>query len=54
MLSFAHLHAHSYAASINSLNQCALVAIYDDNAARGQQAAEQYGTAWADSLEHFL
>lgn len=54
ILSFAHMHAHSYAANINALPQCELATVYDDDIERGQQVAEQYGTTYADSLEHFF
>lgn len=54
ILSFAHMHAHSYAANISALPQCDLVAIYDDDAERGQQVAEQYKTVLATSLEHLF
>jgi len=54
ILSFAHMHAHSYAANINALPQCELVAIYDDDAARGHQAATQYETTLASNLEHLF
>ncbi|MEM7734713.1 MAG: Gfo/Idh/MocA family oxidoreductase [Deinococcota bacterium] len=54
ILSFAHMHAYSYAASILALPNCELVAIYDDDEARGQASAEQYQTTYADDLESFL
>ncbi len=54
ILSFAHLHAHSYAANIGALAGCELVAIYDDDSERGRTAAKQYGTDFVSSLEHLF
>ncbi len=42
MMSFAHGHANSYANCIQQLPGVTLAGIYDDNAARGQQAAQRY------------
>ncbi len=43
MMSFAHGHANSYANCLQQLPGVTLAAIYDDNAERGQKAAERYG-----------
>jgi predicted dehydrogenase len=50
ILSFAHLHAYSYAACVNNASDAELAGIYDDDAARGKDAAQQSGTNYyADS-----
>ena len=54
IISFAHLHAHSYAASCNELEGVELVGIWDEDAARGQQAAEAYETEYFASLRALL
>jgi len=46
MLSFAHLHAYSYAACVNHASDAELAGIYDEDAARGQDAARQFGTEY--------
>ena len=42
MMSFAHLHADSYAACLRKIRDVELVGIYDDNAGRGQEMAQKY------------
>ena len=44
MLSFAHLHAYSYASCLKHVPDVELVGIYDDDPARGEDAAQQYDT----------
>lgn len=46
ILSFAHGHAHGYAGCIAANPHAELVVIADDNAERGQAAAERYGAPW--------
>jgi len=43
ILSFAHVHAWSYARVLRSLEEAELVAIYDDDPERLRRAAELYG-----------
>jgi len=43
IISFAHIHAWSYARVIKELENAELVAIYDDDPQRLKQAAEKYG-----------
>jgi predicted dehydrogenase len=43
ILSFAHIHAWSYARVLKELEEAELVAIYDDNPQRLREAAERYG-----------
>lgn len=54
IMSFAHMHASSYAACINELPQTKLVAIWDDDAARGRAAAKQFDTHNIKELDKFL
>lgn len=54
IMSFAHMHAYSYAEGIAKLPHVELVGIFDDNKARGKEAAEKYGTSYYDSQEDFL
>ena len=54
MLSFAHMHAHSYAAALVKLPDVALVGIYDADTARGQAAAERYGTGFFREVDALL
>ncbi len=46
ILSFAHGHAHGYAGCLAANPDAELVLIADDNAERGQAAAERYGAPW--------
>jgi len=53
IMSFAHGHADSYATALRGMANVTLAGIYDDNTARGEAAAQQYGTrffAEADAL----
>lgn len=54
ILSFAHYHANFWAQAINAADGAALVGIWDDVEARGQQAAHQYGTAYYADLDALL
>jgi predicted dehydrogenase len=46
MLSFAHMHAFSYANCLKRRSDTLLVGIYDDNVERGQRMAEHFGVAY--------
>jgi predicted dehydrogenase len=54
IMSFAHMHAYSYAACVNELPQAKLVGIWDDDAARGRAAAKQFNTHFISDLDKFL
>ena len=54
IVSFAHMHAHSYAACLNALDKVTLVGIQDADEPRGQQAAERYGTKFYGTLQALL
>ena len=38
IMSFAHMHAHGYAAALNALPDATLAAVWDDDAKRGKAA----------------
>jgi predicted dehydrogenase len=54
IMSFAHMHAHSYAQCIQKLDDAVLSAIYDDNGKRGLKAAELYHCKYFSDLDEFL
>jgi predicted dehydrogenase len=54
IMSFAHGHAFSYANCLQQLPGVALAGIYDDNAARGQQAAQRYNTPFFADPDQLL
>ncbi|NLN93618.1 MAG: Gfo/Idh/MocA family oxidoreductase [Candidatus Hydrogenedens sp.] len=54
IMSFAHIHANSYAACLNALPGVSLAAIWDDNMARGRKAAKEYKTKFVKDLTDFL
>lgn len=54
LLSAAHVHAGSYAASLNALPNVEFVGVWDDDAARGAAAADGWNTAFYPDLEALL
>ncbi len=54
IMSFAHMHAFSYAASLNQLPEATLAGIWDDDPKRGQDMAKQFNTQFVASLDDFL
>lgn len=54
MLSFAHGHAEGYASCLATMPDAHLLAIADEDEARGQHAAERYGAAYVASTEALL
>jgi len=54
IMSFAHMHAYSYAACLNELPEAALVAVWDDDTKRGRAAARQFGAAFVANMDAFL
>lgn len=54
IMSFAHMHAFSYAACLKQLEGHALGAVWDDNRRRGRQAAEQFGAPFITDVNDFL
>lgn len=54
MMSFAHLHAMSYAASLNELPTAELVGIADHDTARAEEMAKRFGTRAFGSYRELL
>jgi len=54
MLSFAHMHAYSYAACLKQIPSVEFVGIADDDPARGREAARQFDTRFFASAEPLL
>ena len=54
IMSFAHLHAYSYAESLNAASEVEFVAVWDDDVKRGRAAAKQFGVKFVGNLEKFL
>ncbi len=54
LISFAHMHAYSYAACLAAIDDVELARIWDDDARRGRAAAKQFGCAFVPELEAFL
>ncbi|MFC4557969.1 Gfo/Idh/MocA family protein [Virgibacillus kekensis] len=54
MMSFAHMHAYSYADSLMKLPNVELVGIFDDDLQRGKEVAGKYSTKHFDDQETFL
>src|SRR5690625_609865 len=54
MMSFAHMHAYSYARELLKLEDVELVGIFDDDIERGQKAAERFDTTHYGDQASFL
>jgi len=54
ILSFAHMHAYSYAACVNELPDTTLSAVWDADAKRGKAAAKQFSTTYQPNLQKLL
>ncbi len=54
ILSFAHVHAAAYAHALNDIAGATLADIWDDQVARGRQAATSYSTTFFADLEQLL
>jgi predicted dehydrogenase len=54
MMSFAHMHAYSYADCLQNLENVELVGIFDDDRSRGMEAASKYHTSYYDDQQLFL
>jgi UDP-N-acetylglucosamine 3-dehydrogenase len=54
IISFAHMHAASYARALSEIPGAELVGIYDDNANRGLSVAAMHNTDYYDSLSDLL
>lgn len=54
MLSFAHMHAHAYAAAVNHIDEAELVGIADHDDTRAMESARQHGTRAYSSYQALL
>lgn len=54
IISFAHLHAHSYAKSLQRIEGVEIAGIYDDQEERGREVASIYSTTYYQRLEDLL
>ncbi|WP_181346966.1 Gfo/Idh/MocA family protein [Thalassobacillus sp. CUG 92003] len=54
MMSFAHMHAYSYADGLMKLSDVELVGIFDDDKVRGKEAAKKYQTEHFSEQSDFL
>jgi len=54
LVSFAHVHAPSLAATLGALEQVEFTGIHDDDEKRGRAAASAHGTTWHPTLEGLL
>ena len=54
MMSFAHMHADSYAHCLQQTGDVTIVGIYDDNASRGQQMAQKFGVPFLPEAQALL
>ncbi|MBM7565843.1 Gfo/Idh/MocA family protein [Paenibacillus sacheonensis] len=54
IISFAHMHAWSYAHAIKRNPHAELVGIADDDAERGQRMTAEFGTAWFASEDELI
>lgn len=54
LLSMAHVHAPSYAAALHHLSETVLAAIWDDDSARGQEAASRLDVPFRANLNELL
>lgn len=54
LLSFAHVHARGYADQVRDHPNCATLAIWDEDSARGSAEAEKRGVPFYESLDDVL
>ena len=54
IMSFAHMHAYAYADCLSRLPNAELAAVWDDDSARGEEAAMQFATRFVDDQTAFL
>ncbi|CAM3779225.1 Gfo/Idh/MocA family protein [Alicyclobacillus pomorum] len=54
IISFAHMHAYSYATCLKQLDNVELVAVADDNPLRVTEAAKQFGCAYYSDYRELL
>jgi UDP-N-acetylglucosamine 3-dehydrogenase len=54
IISFAHMHAYSYAEQLLKQRDVELTAVWDEDPDRGNQAAEKFGCVYYNDLQQFL
>lgn len=54
IISFAHMHAYSYAEVLSRLHDVELIGIFDEDVTRGNQAANQFHTTYYSNLDVLL
>ncbi|MFC4386650.1 Gfo/Idh/MocA family protein [Gracilibacillus marinus] len=54
IISFAHMHALSYARALQKNSECELTCIWDNNTERGEEMATTFQTTYYDNLEEML
>jgi len=54
IMSFAHLHASSYASCLKQLEHAEFVTIWDDDPERGAKAAQEFGVSFVRNRDAFL
>lgn len=54
MMSFAHMHANSYADALTKMKDVQIVGVFDESVERGQKAAALFGTEYYMDQEEFL
>lgn len=54
IMSFAHMHANSYAAALCELPNAELAAVWDDDPKRGRAMAKQFGAKFIADQDRFL
>lgn len=54
IMSLAHMHAYSYAASLEEVHEAEVAGVWDDVPKRGRAAAKQFGVPFHANLDAFL
>ncbi len=54
IISFAHMHAHSYVSCLQKHPDAQLIAVWDDNPRRGEKMAAAYQLDFYEDLQAFL
>lgn len=54
IISFAHMHAYSYAEALKKLPDVNLACVADEDSARGQEAAARFGADWTADYRQLL
>ena len=54
MISFAHMHAHSYASCLKQMDDVEIVGIYNEDEAQGKSLAQSYGSSFYSDYNKLL